>query len=203
MPVDAAFAAVARVQRCMSRFDPASDIGRFAALPVHEAIEVDAWTLDVLEAARELHQASHGAFDIALGSVADGWSLTHGRLAKHDAQARLDLGGIAKGYAVDRAIEAMQAAGATAGWVNAGGDLRVFGALELPVWLRDEHEGGVHALGTVSNGAVATSRLGHAHVSVTAPCCLWADALTKLAVRDDHAAFAPLLQAHGARAWRH
>jgi thiamine biosynthesis lipoprotein len=40
---------------------------------------------------------------------------------------RVDLGGIAKGYAIDKAVEAMQKAGATGGMVDIGGDIRCFG----------------------------------------------------------------------------
>ncbi|SPF54013.1 ApbE family lipoprotein (fragment) [Candidatus Desulfosporosinus infrequens] len=39
----------------------------------------------------------------------------------------LDLGGIAKGYATDKAIEALKAQGVTSALVNAGGDVRVIG----------------------------------------------------------------------------
>jgi thiamine biosynthesis lipoprotein ApbE len=39
----------------------------------------------------------------------------------------VDLGGIAKGFAVDRAVKALKCAGLASGVVNAGGDLRVFG----------------------------------------------------------------------------
>ena len=41
---------------------------------------------------------------------------------------RLDLGGIAKGYAIDKAIEAMKRCGATGAMVDIGGDIRCFGA---------------------------------------------------------------------------
>ncbi len=51
----------------------------------------------------------------------------------------LDLGGIAKGFAVDRAIERLMSAGCIGGQVNAGGDMRVFGADNTPVWLRTDH----------------------------------------------------------------
>jgi thiamine biosynthesis lipoprotein len=40
---------------------------------------------------------------------------------------RVDLGGIAKGYAIDKAVEAMQACGAIGGMVDIGGDIRCFG----------------------------------------------------------------------------
>ncbi|MEA3178472.1 MAG: FAD:protein transferase, partial [Gammaproteobacteria bacterium] len=52
------------------------------------------------------------------------------------AAVALDFGGFAKGYAVDRAVEALMGCGCTAGLVNAGGDLRVFGSREEPVFVR-------------------------------------------------------------------
>jgi thiamine biosynthesis lipoprotein len=52
------------------------------------------------------------------------------------APVALDLGGFAKGYAVDCAVEALMANGCTAGLVNAGGDLRVFGQRNEPVFVR-------------------------------------------------------------------
>jgi thiamine biosynthesis lipoprotein len=197
---DAAFDAVARVQRCMSRFDATSDIGRFNALPAGAGIEVDAWTAEVLAAAQSLHDDSRGVFDISLGSEPGGWSLHGRRLVKRHPAVRLDLGGIAKGDALDRAVGALQAAGATRGWVNAGGDLRVFGDLSLPLRLRDEARGGVREFGRLSDGAFATSLRDGVQVSVAAPRGLWADALTKLAPAGAHAA---IFQRHGARAWRH
>jgi thiamine biosynthesis lipoprotein len=214
--IEAAFEAVARVQSRMSRFDAASDIGRFNAMAAPGLIEIDPWTAEVLGAAAELQQASAGLFDISLGSGPGGWRCEGLRLHKLAPQVQLDLGGIAKGFAVDRAVDALRSQGARSGWVNAGGDLRVFGDIELPIRLRDEGEGGVREFGSLADGALATSRFGadarsrawhpsldvRAHVSVVAPACLWADALTKLiavAGRADHA----LLHRHGARAWLH
>jgi thiamine biosynthesis lipoprotein len=46
------------------------------------------------------------------------------------AEASVDIGGIAKGFAVDRAAEAMEAVGVMGGLVQCGGDLRVFGLTE-------------------------------------------------------------------------
>jgi thiamine biosynthesis lipoprotein len=210
---NAAFDAVERVQRLMSRFDAGSDLGRFQALGAGESLVVDPWTAEVLRAAGELQRASGGLFDVTLGSAPAGWALDGNRLHKLTADVRLDLGGIAKGYAVDRAVEALQVAGGTAGWVNAGGDLRVFGELDLPIRLRDERSGGVREFGTLRDGALATSHLApyarsrhsvphvDAHVSVIAPECLWADALTKLVA----AGQCPpeLLAAHDAHACLH
>src|SRR4029078_3507060 len=48
----------------------------------------------------------------------------------------LDLGGLAKGFAVDRAVEALQLDGVSSAVVNAGGDVRVFGARSSTIHVR-------------------------------------------------------------------
>ena len=227
--IDAALAAVSSAQAALSRFDANSDVSRFARLPRGGRITVQPVTRRVLEAAAELHTASAGAFDISLGSAPDGWVLEGDVLHKLHAATTLDLGGIGKGYAVDLAVQVLVAQGCGSGWVNAGGDLRAFGAAEVPVQLRDESTGGVRAFATLHDGAFATSRFGpgsrstlaagararadahafthaHAHASVAAPLCLWADALTKVvALGGDtaHPALARLLGRYGAQAWLH
>ena len=220
--VQAAFAAIADVQACLSRFEPGSDIARFHALAAGGRIAVSEHTAAVLAVAQSLRDASDGLFDVSLGTGMHDWQCDGDVLHKAGSAVRLDLGGIAKGYAVDQAVEALQANGCRAGWVNAGGDLRAFGDVELPLALRDERGGGVRPFATLADGAFATSHLGagsrsqahwrardqaagahaHAHASVAAPLCLWADALTKIvAVSGD--AHHPLLARHGAAAWLH
>jgi thiamine biosynthesis lipoprotein len=54
----------------------------------------------------------------------------------------LDLGGIAKGYAIDRAVETLLEHGCTSGLVNAGGDVRVFGNRTEIILLRRRARGG-------------------------------------------------------------
>jgi thiamine biosynthesis lipoprotein len=214
--LDAAFDRIGEVQAQLSRFEPGSEIARFNGLAAGESLTVGEHARSVLGASRRLAAWTGGRFDVALGSGA--WALDGARLHKGSAGTRLDLGGIAKGYAVDRAIAALLGAGCSAGWVNAGGDLRVFGATALDLQLRDEHRGGLRALGRLHDGAWATSRFAatsrsalagagadgaraERHVSVLAPNCLWADALTKVVALDGPAA--PLLREFGARAWVH
>ncbi len=86
--------------------------------------------------------------------------LLSGRRVRFLAPITVDLGGIAKGYAVDRAIAALRRAGATSGLVNAGGDLRVFGAEAAPVHVRHPKQpGSFFTLGELHDGALATSAL--------------------------------------------
>lgn len=210
---DAGFDAISALQARLSRFEPGSDIARFNALRAGGQLCVAHATIEVLSAAHRLQADSAGLFDISLGTGPDAWHLDGDHLHKLADGVALDLGGIAKGQAVDLAVQALRDAGVTAGWVNAGGDLRVFGALELPIGLRDEASGGVREFARLADGAFATShyapgsrsattRAVQAHVSVAAPLCLWADALTKVVAlggRCDHA----LLARYDAAAWLH
>ena len=228
----AGFTAISEVQAGLSRFEPDSDIARFHALRAGASMALRGPGRAVLGAAQQLRDASAGLFDISLGSAAFGWHIEGGRLYKRDDVARLDLGGIAKGHAVDCAVQALQAHGCTAGWVNAGGDLRAFGGADVPVFLRDETRGGSTPFALLSDGAFATSHFGPgsrsrlaggagsascsascsasrsgsgsmpAHASVAAPLCVWADALTKLVARSGNAQH-PLLRRYDAVAWLH
>lgn len=214
--LDAAREAIMRVERHLSRFLPDSDVARFNAAAAGSTVTVDRSTATVLGAAQQLCLLSHGVFDPTCGTAPDGWSLARRQLTKHAGDAVLDLGGIAKGYAVDRAVRALQHQGVRSGWVNAGGDLRVFGEATVPVLLRDEVEGGTHHFATLGDGAWASSHFSadshsvcwsatgtvRAHVSVAAPRCLWADALTKVVAATGDACH-PALQWFGAHAWLH
>lgn len=80
------------------------------------------------------------------------------RVIRKQDHVRIDLGGVAKGWTVDRAVELIGSLGS--GYVNAGGDLRVFGERELPwnIGVEDPHapERDLAVLG-MKWGAVATS----------------------------------------------
>lgn len=221
---DAAFAAIARVERRMSYHDAASDLSRINREAHRRPVAVDAWTFDVLVAARDLFRRSDGAFDCTVAPllVARGVLPPTGvdvdpdatfddvlldddaRTVRHRVPLAIDLGGIAKGCAVDRAIDALAAHGVTSAVVDAGGDLRVLGTRPVPIHVRGVDAAPAYA-GTLADGACATSQAGSAGrgprrapaalvdartrrvvarsraFSVLAPTCLVADALTKVA----------------------
>jgi len=200
-----AFEAVAQVHALMSFQDPASELSRLNREAWREPVPVHPWTWRVIGAARWLHAHSGGAFDCTVcdddgGARMDAVELLAGRRVRFARRLRLDLSGIAKGFAVDRALDRLRSA--ARGAVNAGGDLRVFGPDAEPVAVRDpDQPHAMRPLGTLSNGAFATSapyyseHEGHwsvrdpqhggsprryRSVSVLAPTCLRADALTKV-----------------------
>lgn len=225
----AAFDEIEIVHRLMSCHDPASDISRFNWAPVGLPIRVDWRTAAVLACAATLHRDSNGAFDCESGlpttDPSPAW-LADGQMLCKQRIARLDLGGIAKGYAVDRAIEVLADHGVESAVVNAGGDLRHLGEGPVPVRVRDPANPACVALTwMLDNAAIATSvgsglspaagapsrivdRRGHgvvdglAGVTVLAPSCMLADALTKV-VLVRRAPEHPLLAVHAARTLRY
>jgi thiamine biosynthesis lipoprotein len=238
----AAFAAIAHVHRTMSAHDSASDLARIARDAHHDAVVVDPETYSVLGLARMLHEITDGAFDVAVAPVLaragllpahattdldpvssmSNVELLPGHRVRTAAPTSLELGGIAKGHAVDRAVAALRAAGVRAGVVNAGGDWRVFGSNEWQA-LRVRHP--MHptrilALAHVCDASVATSadyfgdergRLVEPHtrelrpfgasITVVAHCCALADALTKVVALAPEASYS-VLSRFGAHAFR-
>lgn len=245
---DAAFAAIAQAHRLMSFHDGLSDVSRLNRSAAMQDIVVHPWTFRVLEMALDLHRRSVGIFDIAVApelqslgllpatpesdrspaasARSDAIELRSGcRVRFHDPGLRIDLGGIAKGFAVDRAVDVLVARGVPDGLVNAGGDLAAFGEENHPVHLRDPRDARM-LLGPLAlrNGALASSGVrfdlfGDAPpavsaivdplssravatlcaVTVRAPFCMIADALTKVAMISGEAA-AALLGEFGASA---
>ncbi len=175
--IEAAFAAVEMVQRLMSFHDPDSDVSRINGAVVGREVTIDPHTLRVLDFARQLSDVSSGLFDVTTAPVlveggllprsdkeavpvsatyVDLLLLPHDRVAWR-RKGWIDLGGIAKGYAVDCAVEALLSHGVTSAIVNAGGDLRCFGTPQ-PIHVRHPDVPAVLIrIGSLSNAAIATS----------------------------------------------
>lgn len=228
--IDAAFEAVAAVHRLMSFHDPDSDVSRLNRQAFDRPVRVHEWTCDVLKTSIELHRRSGGLFNVAVASilqgmgllprhnedeavearapVLDGIDLLEGQMVRfRDRRVKIDLGGIAKGFAVDRAVAVLRGSGSLAyGVVNAGGDIAAFGALTQSAHIRHpRHPGRVacrvefadQALATTArrfdplrSAETARSAIVDPHgqtptsaidgVAVRARSCMIADALTKI-----------------------
>jgi thiamine biosynthesis lipoprotein len=200
-------AAFARIRHVESRMHPereGSDLLRLREAPVGSRVAIDPTTWAVLRCAQHMFALSQGVFDPCLphspGRLSDlevsaeadaPWARAHAPLT-------LDCGGIAKGYAVDWALEALRTAGCTAGLVNAGGDLRVCGPQPQVVLLR--RADGSYVPCELTEAALAVSDLDAAnrplehrgyyvredaapvprrYAAVRAPEAMVADALTK------------------------
>jgi len=222
--IDRAFEAVARVDRTMSFHHAGSDISRVNCEAFQRKVTVDPWTWRVLRAAQKLSHESDGLFDVTVARKLMQWKYLPRRYqnvsegnwrdivleknctVRFRQRVIIDLGGIAKGFAVDRAVEALKRAGVPSGVVNAGGDLRVFGLKSELVHLRRPDEP-MQLAGAIKlcDRALATSAIYFAQrrfgrvvesplldgrtcrssrksisVSVAASACMIADALTKI-----------------------
>jgi thiamine biosynthesis lipoprotein len=243
--LERAYAAVARVHALMSYHDPASELSNLNRRAAYQALRVSQETWQVLVAAYALSEASDGVFDVTVAPRLDragfqprpagvaradrhtSWRdivLLPGRRVRYARSLRVDLGGIAKGYAVDCAIEALRRSGVTWALVNAGGDWRVLGAPGPHLHLRHPARPTTFWSMAAPDCAAATSAgyfrqrvmsgrqvapMVHGRtgllcdtgrsVTVLAQNCMMADALTKV-VYADPARATPLLAHFGARA---
>jgi thiamine biosynthesis lipoprotein len=155
--IDAAMRELQRVERRMTRFTTGSDIGRANLAGVDTPVVIDPNTGIVVAEALRWAEATDGAFDPAAGGIARLWDVTHrhvpppddqriplaGRrlyraveigvhrqapvLLHHDPSVSLDLGAIAKGYGVDRAVAVLRDHGIEKALVDVGGDLYALG----------------------------------------------------------------------------
>jgi FAD:protein FMN transferase len=221
--IENAFETIAQVERLMSFHDRNSELSRLNRAAHRQPQSVHPWIYAVIKRALQLSDASAGMFDLTVAPLLVKAGLlphtneleTHGgnwRAIKllednrifFEQPVLLDLGGIAKGFAVDQAIHALRRAGCTEAVVNAGGDLRRFGKKHFPLYLRRNL--GPVQVAELRCGAVATSSphanipdrisqplgcivnpiqqhawRGKGSVMVAARSCVIADALTKVA----------------------
>jgi len=104
---DAAFDLVDRLEQELSRFVANSDVSRISALAAGGSTRVSPTTLECLAIARHLYDLTGGAFDISIGTGLPDLELDPDTFTVHALRVgiRLDLGGIGKGYAIDRVAE--------------------------------------------------------------------------------------------------
>lgn len=147
-------AAMRAVEARVSRYINASELSLLNAAKAGVEVELSADTRAMLDLSRQIGRDSRGAFDVTYlplfklwgaagkqGKLPDeaaiaaakarcGWDkieLTARGARKTLDAAQVDLNGIAQGWAADRALEAMKAAGVPGGMVDAGGEIRCFG----------------------------------------------------------------------------
>jgi len=150
--IEKAFAAMRRVDSLMSSYSATSEVREINQHAATEAVAISALTDSVLQTAQWASMVSHGAFDVTISPILQRWGFGTERLEVPDANTitpllpvvdframtvrnrsvtfqqpgmAVDLGGVAKGFAVDVAIASLQAAGYRDMKVKAGGDMRM------------------------------------------------------------------------------
>lgn len=184
----AAEAELRRIEALMSTWIDKTEISRFNAAVAEEAVPLSADSLEVLNASRQLFDRTEGAFDVTCRPLIERWRLAgregHLPAGEELAQVRqesawsqvelseqgarkmldttcVDLSGIAKGFAIDRALSILRRSEAAGGLVEVGGDLRVFGVGpegdDWSVGIRNPVENRTWGEMRLSEGAVCTS----------------------------------------------
>ena len=189
--IDAAIAELQTVDRTMTRFRHDSEIGRANLLAATRPVALGAATAEVVREALGWAERTDGGFDPALGGAVALWDVGHrtappaagdvrrfaGRrlyravelgtrggepvVVYHEPDIALDLGGIAKGWGVDRAVASLREWGIADALVNAGGDLYAMGVSQdgdpWEVGVQSPDGSGLIARFRIADRAVATS----------------------------------------------
>jgi thiamine biosynthesis lipoprotein len=157
-----AFQEMKRIEQLMSPRIESGDVFRINQSSGKEWVEISPETIQVIKKAQEISELSEGGFDITIAPLTELWrkakekkippsaeevkeklGLVNFKNIEMDREGRvflkkkgmaIDLGGIAKGYAVDRAFELLKSLGYKNLIVNAGGDLRVGGLKNSQPW---------------------------------------------------------------------
>lgn len=158
------FAEFDRLDALLSVWKPGSDVLQLNAAAGVAPVHVSHETVEVLQTARQVSEWTMGKFDVTFGALADVWKFDHdqdnhvpepdeiaarlplvdyrgvvideaaGTAFVSQAGMRVHLGGIGKGYAVDRAVAMLHASGLDHFMVQSGGDLFVAGQPGEDVW---------------------------------------------------------------------
>jgi thiamine biosynthesis lipoprotein len=160
--IEAVFVEFRRIDALMSTYKPESELSRMNAGAAAAPVRVSRELYDLLVTSIEYSKLTRGAFDVTYASV--GYLYDYRRHVHPDERAiaaalpaidyrhlrllpkttsvrfarpgvRVDLGGIAKGYAVDRGVAVLQGLGIEHAMVNAGGDTRLIGDRKGRPWV--------------------------------------------------------------------
>ena len=186
--IDAVMREMRRIDFAMSTYKPTSEVSRVNARAARAPLRISRELFDLLGTAVEYSRITNGAFDITYASVGFMYDFPR-RLKPTEAQieaalpavnyrnleldpkrrtihftrdgVRIDLGGIAKGYAVDRGIAILQARGIRHALVSAGGDSRIIGDRFGKPWIvgirHPDHKEQVIARIPLVDTAISTS----------------------------------------------
>jgi len=160
--IDAVMAELRRIDSLMSHYKPESQLSQINQYANERPVQVDKELFDLIRLSTHYSQITEGAFDITYASVgylynypqhirpteaqirqalpAVNWrnmllDEEHHTVRFEHPGMRIDLGGIGKGYAVDRGIDVLKARGIARALVTAGGDSRIIGDRIGRPWL--------------------------------------------------------------------
>lgn len=188
--IQAGFDEIKRLERILSSWIDSSEVSQVNAEAGHYPVRVSQETFDLVAKSIEIARLTDGGFNIAIGPAVQAWSVTERQDIPADEEIeqlkdlvdwtsiqlnrdkqtiflphrgmRIDVGGIGKGYAADRAAIEIKRAGAQGGVVALSGDIKTFGALPnaegFPVGIKHpREEGTLLAVVNLKDEAISTA----------------------------------------------
>jgi thiamine biosynthesis lipoprotein len=182
--IEKAFDRIEEIEKKFNVVDPTNDLYEFNA----ESVPItDQEIIDLIESALIISKETYGAFDITIYPLIDLWGFFSDRpqlpkdddikktlkhisykylsgyeekINKSDNKTKIDLGGIAKGYAIKEAIDIIRSQGIESALIDAGGDIYAMGELNNKPWkvgIQNPRGEGVIGAFDISDLAVVTS----------------------------------------------
>ena len=186
--IDAAFDQMRRVEDVMTRFSATSELSQINAAAGKGTTPISAMMSEALTDALHVAEKSDGAFEPTIGPLVELWSqkrdsppteseleetnkhvgwrkikLTADGKISLEPGMSLNLDAIAKGYVVNRALNALRQRGCKAAIITAGGDIGCYSAAGYPAWrisVEDANTGTPGPILELRQGGVATSGIG-------------------------------------------
>jgi len=188
--INAGFHEIKRLEQLLSTWRSDSELSQVNQAAGRHPVKVSQETLELVRRSLELARLTDGGFNIAVGPAVEMWSVTERQHVPSEAELqqlklvvdwksiqvdevtktiyllragmRIDVGGIGKGYAADRAVEELKKAGVSGGVVALSGDIKTFGSLPgtdgFPVGIKHpRREGALLATLELKNEAISTA----------------------------------------------
>ncbi len=186
--IAAAFAEIRRIEDLLTEWKPNSDVSRLNRAAGKAPVVITAETSQVLARGKEVSEVSGGAFALTWGALASLWDFRGERTVPAESRVRerlalvddtklvldkdarsaflredgmaVGVGGLAKGYAVHRALGVLEKAGASNALVFVGGDIGVIGRKGDEPWvvgIQDPRATGFFAVLPIGDASIATT----------------------------------------------
>jgi thiamine biosynthesis lipoprotein len=181
--IDAAFEIINEYEKVLSFYDQDSQLWKFNN-SITNSMQLDEDLLQIYFLSEQLYQDSDSLYDISIGALSELWDFNKLHIPSEDSiktalenvgfeklalngvhlikpkEVKINLGSLAKGFIVDKVVEYLISEGIESGFVNAGGDMRIFGQKKpLSIGIQHPRKNRNELIGVlnIKNNAIVTS----------------------------------------------
>lgn len=208
--ISEAFNVIKNIEACLSFHQESSEVNAINNSYKNTILTISNYLYEILLISKELYIKSNKIFNISFRNndfdFLNDIDLTEENKIKINKEVKIDLGGIGKGFAVDKGVEKLIGSGFQTGGINAGGDMKIFGKEQQALYIRSPlAQNKAIKIKEDYNCAIATSANyfrnnshtspkdpgiinptnkqiwdGNRSISIISPSCAISDALTKV-----------------------